>query len=275
MKTSRPLMVNVPAGGVRFAESVHEADFRMTARQDPFHKVIYVLAGRVRWSGGPERLAEAEAGDVLVLPAGESHRLEDRETATLLLLGLASDLVAADVELGRVWAHLGRPGRGLIPLDVPARRGLEAWWRRALLEQAHERRGQGVLLRSLAAQVLVTLARRPPRAKGGAAADRVETVGRHLEETFYEEWTLDRAAKRAGLSRRRFSELFRAATGQTFTQRLTELRLTHAARLLRSGEHTVVGVIFSCGFGDVSNFYRLFRARHGVTPKAWMEGKAR
>lgn len=270
MKTSRPLAVSVPAGGVRFAESAHEVDFRMPERQDPFHKVVYVLTGRVRWSGGPERLAEAEAGDVLVVPAGEAHRLEDRETATLLLLGLARAAVEADAELARVWAHLARPGRGLIHLDVPARRGLEAWWRRALLEQAQERRGQGLLLRSLAAQVLVSLARRPPRAQGGAATDRVETVARHVEETFYEEWTLDRAARRAGLSRRRFSELFRAATGHTFTQRLNELRLAHAARLLRSGEHTVVGVVFSCGFGDVSHFYRLFRARFGRTPKAWM-----
>jgi AraC-like DNA-binding protein len=272
MRTSRPLAVSVPAGGVRFAESAHEADFRMPERRDPFHKVIYVLAGRVRWSGGPERLAEAEAGDVLVLPAREAHRLEDRETATLLLLGLDLTWVAADAELAQVWAYLARSGRGVLHLDVPARRGLEAWWRRALLEQAHGRRGQGVLLRSLAAQVLVSLARRPPRAQGGAAANRVETVARHVEETFYEEWTLDRAARRAGLSRRRFSELYRTATGRTFTQHLTELRLAHAARLLRSGEHTVVGVVFSCGFGDVSHFYRLFRVRYGQTPKAWMEG---
>jgi transcriptional regulator GlxA family with amidase domain len=28
-------------------------------------------------------------------------------------------------------------------------------------------------------------------------------------------------------------------------------------------------VVFSCGFGDVSQFYRLFRARYRHPPRTW------
>ncbi|MGH8017324.1 MAG: helix-turn-helix domain-containing protein, partial [Opitutaceae bacterium] len=89
---------------------------------------------------------------------------------------------------------------------------------------------------------------------------------RAFEETFFDEWSLDRAASRAGLSRRRFSELFRIETSDTLLGHLTEVRLQHARRLLRAGEHSVMGVMFSCGFNDVSHFYRLYRRRFGEPP---------
>jgi AraC family L-rhamnose operon regulatory protein RhaS len=97
----------------------------------------------------------------------------------------------------------------------------------------------------------------------------VGAVVREIEETFYDQWDLDKAAGRTGLSRRRFTDLFRDVSGKTFAEFLTGIRLSHAARLLEGGEHSVTGVIFSCGFNDVSHFYRLFRQRYGSPPGKW------
>jgi transcriptional regulator GlxA family with amidase domain len=52
---------------------------------------------------------------------------------------------------------------------------------------------------------------------------------------------------------------------------LIDLRLTHAAELLKKGDHSVTGVVFSCGFGDISQFYRLFRTRFRLPPKQWAD----
>jgi len=98
---------------------------------------------------------------------------------------------------------------------------------------------------------------------------RVAAVAREMEVSFYEEWNQDRAAIRAGVSRRHFSMLFRKPCGRTFWERLTDLRLIHATQLLRKGDHSVTGAVFACGFGDVSQFYRLFRAHYGLPPKQW------
>jgi AraC-like DNA-binding protein len=46
--------------------------------------------------------------------------------------------------------------------------------------------------------------------------------------------------------------------------------LAHAAKLLRGREHSLLGVIFTCGFNDVSHFYRMFRRRYGAAPGAWL-----
>ncbi len=273
MKTSAPLKVLLPDYGALFAESIHAADFRMGERADPFHKLIYVLAGRVIYA--EPRRPESEPlppGSMLIIPHGVRHTIRDAEPSTLLLLCLSGGFLAADPDLPRLWLELARlPGRQLHVVG-PARQRLEQVWRRAMLEKTHARIGGAITVRSLAAQALVLLARQPVTATGRSAAERVAAVAREVEETFYDEWNLERAAARAGLSRRRFSELFRAAAGRTFWERLNEQRLAHAARLLRAGEHSIMGVVFSCGFNDVTHFYRLFRARHGAPPRRWLAG---
>lgn len=267
MKVSRPLNVTVPAGGVRFAESVHDADFRMARRADPFHKLVYVLKGSVTRHDGEEGPPDlAPTGSVWVVPAGIPHRFQDQEPATLLLLCVDPKFLESERGAADVWAETLRAGRRKLWLDRTSRARLEEPWRRALLEQAHPRLGSGALVRALALQSLVFLARLPVIRGGLTSGQRVHAVVQEMSETFFEGWTVDRAAARAGLSRRRFTALFREATQRTFNDQLVEWRLVHAERLLRSREHSILGAMFSCGFGDTSHFYRLFKRRFGVPP---------
>jgi len=271
MKVSRPITITLPDYGVLFAESAHAADFSMVERNDPYHKLLYVLTGRVdyvvtRQPGG----SEARAGDVLVVPRGVTHKIVDREPATLLLLCLDGEFLGLDPDMGKLWLKLTQaPGRKL-RLSRPARQRLEGMWRRAMVEKEYARVGGAVTARALAAQTLVLLARLPAEGAEATATARVGAVRREIDESFFDQWDLGRAATRAGLSRRRFTELFRAEAGSTFWNYLNERRLEHAARLLRGEGRSITGVIFACGFNDVSNFYRLFRRRFGAAPRAWL-----
>lgn len=58
-------------------------------------------------------------------------------------------------------------------------------------------------------------------------------------------------------------------TGESFTERVIELRLQKARRLLASDRGNflkVTDVAMSCGFNEVSYFHRSFRRRFGATP---------
>ncbi|MDB6170184.1 MAG: transcriptional regulator, AraC family [Verrucomicrobia bacterium] len=271
MRVSQPIPVKLPPYGVLFTESVHGPDFRMPERADRFHKIIYVLDGRVayretRW---PSPIV-ADTGSVLIVPRATHHRLADDKPSTLLLLCLSDEFLSSDADLPRLWLELARLAKHRLGLSRPARQGLEEMWRRAMAQKHDERPGGGVIIRSVAAQIIAQLTRLRPHTGSSDAGARVAAMVAEIDENFYDVWNLDRAATRAGLSRRRFSELFRAASGRTFGDFLSERRLRHAAQLLRGGEHSVLGVIFSCGFNDVSHFYRLFRARFGAPPRAWM-----
>lgn len=266
----------MPDYGVRFAESVHARDFRMAERADPYHKLIYVLAGsvEVREEGRPAA-GQVQAGSVLVVPQGLRHAMADRKPSTLLLLCLEAKFLAGDADLGRLWSELVRiPGRQL-PLSRPSRLRLEGMWRRAMLESRVLPAGAALAVRTLAAQILILLARIPALARTDNAPARVAAVRREIDETFHDDWNLDRAAIRAGLSRRQFSALFRTATGTSFREHLAARRLAHAARLLEAGEHSILGIMFSCGFNDVTTFYRQFQERYRLPPRAWRQRKRR
>ncbi len=269
MKQSRPLSITMPATGVVFAESAHTGDFRMAPRTDAFHKLLYVLRGEVVYAESGRPPEPAAAGTLLVIPAAVEHALQDVRPSTLLLLCVTPAFLKTDPELPALWRELTARDERRLALSRPTQHHVESAWRRAMLEGVHRQPGARTLHRALAAQILVTLVRLPARKPSSAPLTRVAAVARELEVTFYDEWNLDRAAVRAGVSRRHFSQLFRQVCGRTFWEHLTELRLSHAAQLLRRGDHSVTGVVFSCGFGDVSQFYRLFRARYRQPPGEW------
>jgi AraC-like DNA-binding protein len=273
---SQPVAVTLPRLGVFFAESVHHARFRMAWRSDPFHKLIYVLQNQTAYQErAPAREILLAAGSLIAIPAGVEHRLHDREPATVFLLCLSGEFVQADREMASLWsACLAACGRGR-PLGPWWRQRMESLWRRAVWEQAARQPGSGVAVKAAAAQVLVHLARLVARLQGGDPAKRIAAVLQEIEESFFDEWSLDRAAARTEMSRRAFSGHFRRHAGQTFLARLTELRLNHAARLLRQGHHSIVGAAFSSGYRDLSHFYRLFGRRYRMTPSSFRKLKTK
>jgi AraC family L-rhamnose operon regulatory protein RhaS len=270
-QVTRPIAVALPAHGVALAESRHAADFRMAVRSDPFHKLIYVLRGRVVFRDRhAARETTAGPGTLLAIERGTAHQLRDESPATLLLLCLAPRFIQDDPARRALWKLVAQRRSARLPAGGVFAGRFENLWRRALLEQTAARPGAVVALHALAAQILVAVARQSDAAPpADPAAQRVAAVAHELADTFYDEWTLDRAAARAGLSRRRFSELYRANAGDTFVNTLTRLRLDHAAQLLRAGANSVAGVAFSCGYGDLSHFYRVFRRRFGRPPGQW------
>jgi AraC-like DNA-binding protein len=270
MRVSRPLRVSMPPNGVLFAESIHAEGFRMAERVDPFHKLIYVLSGRIRYNEPSRATATAGPGSFLVVPRGASHQIVDEITSTILLFCLTNEFIASDTAVPRLWTEISRwPGHKMV-LSRSNRQLLEGWWRRAMAEQASDHIGGDLGVRIAAKQTLLFLARLPVvNSEILEVSQRVKSIVREVDETFFEEWNLTRGAARAGLSRRRFSELFRSLTGETFWNYLMNKRIKHAAHLLRRGEHSVFGAMFSCGISDLSNFYRLFRRRYGMPPKRW------
>ncbi len=257
-----------------FAESEHASDFAMTEREDAFHKVLFVQRGVVelRFSGvGGASGLRAETGTMLVVPAGRRHCLFDVEPSVLLLLGLGRRFVEGDEDLRSMWGRLGQVQNGSMRLRPVQAGPVVGLWRQGILEQAENRRGRGVAVRMLALQVLLGADRYQLRTMEDSTAERVELLRQDLEQTFYRPWSIDRAAHHVGLSRRQFTLRFRQLTGVSFVEYLNHQRLAHAERLLRSGRYSVTGAAFSSGFEDLSHFYRLFRGRHGLPPKRWME----
>jgi AraC-like DNA-binding protein len=81
--------------------------------------------------------------------------------------------------------------------------------------------------------------------------------------------SLGSLARHAGLSPYHFLRSFQRVTGVTPHQYVLRARLRDAAARLTDAPGKIVDVALDCGFGDVSNFTRAFRAEFGVTPRGW------
>lgn len=271
VRVTSPVKVLLPPFGLRFAESAHASGFSMAMRADPFHKLVYVLAGRAELTVDRRPPKIAAAGTILIVPERVSHALRDLEPAALMLMCFSQAWLGRTPELPELWATLVRDAEAAWPLVRVRRLRIEALWRRGLFEQARGQIGGGALATAAANEILAVIARARVLARADSPAARVRAVAAEVADSFVENWTLDLAAARAAMSRRSFSEKFREETGATFWEHLERLRVAHAARLLRQAEHTIIGVMFSSGFNDLSTFYRAFRRHHGSSPKRWAE----
>ncbi len=82
---------------------------------------------------------------------------------------------------------------------------------------------------------------------------------------------LPRLAAIAGVSPSHLARTLKAATGQTPTAFLNDLRLARAATLLTTTTLPIAEVSADCGFSELSYFYRLFRGRYGCPPHAYRQ----
>lgn len=86
--------------------------------------------------------------------------------------------------------------------------------------------------------------------------------------------SLSQAAKLVGRSPSTVSHLFKSRLGVSFKQRLLQLKLDAAERLLKeSPAVTVAEVAAACGFSSPFHFSRLFKKRRGVPPSMLKKGR--
>lgn len=266
----QPVAVRIPPCGVFVLESRHERGFRMSPMQHDFVKLVLPFSGR-GWLVRRHTRILLQAGDVVVVPPGESHHLEDDGARPLSLYALC----VAD-------PGSGGP-RALRHFPAPAWAGeFRALIRQLLHEQTLSRPGHELLLRGLALQALGLVVRAAhgareaalvSRGDGTPAEARVAAYLREMERTFFHAQSLDATAARLGLSRRRFTQLFRAAAGESWLQHLHRHRLAHARRLLEETRRSVASIGYECGFEDLTTFYRAFKAAEGTSPLAWRQAR--
>lgn len=80
---------------------------------------------------------------------------------------------------------------------------------------------------------------------------------------------LHEAARLAAMSDSAFSRYFKAASGQTFTDMVRQLRLTQACRLLENADDSIAWISTEVGYANLSNFNRQFLRAYGVTPRQY------
>ncbi len=95
---------------------------------------------------------------------------------------------------------------------------------------------------------------------------KVRQITDWMAENISKEFSLDRLAARAGLSKFHFNRLFKSATGVSPSQYQINLRIDLARRLLRETKKSAVEIALEVGYATPSHFAQIFRRQTGLSP---------
>ncbi|WPN49329.1 MULTISPECIES: AraC family transcriptional regulator [unclassified Pseudomonas] len=240
------------------------------------------------------------AGDVVVFPQGDAHRmcsqpgLPPAKGARLdevlarrprqlshggggAITRLVCGYLACDARLAGILLT------GLPPVVRVNVRGsnagiwLESSVRYALAEARSPRPGGEGVLAKLAEVLFIEVLRlymseQGEGRTGWLAGVRDRIVGAALDALHKKPchaWTLEELARTAGTSRSVLAERFQQLVGVSPMQYLTQWRMLLAANLLRSSNSSLMRIAEEVGYQTDTAFSRAFRREYGAPPAAW------
>ena len=264
--------------GLRTAGSVYFCDFLVPPWELAYERETRAMFHLVR--RGHCRLVvddethELVPGDFVFLAPGVDHRVESNDSSTsqtLLLCGYCEFENREDDVLMRA----------LPRCVILQHEELEQWpWLTRTLEHLSAEYmsgapGNEVTVNKLTEVLLVQLLRvdfgRTDRAGIVAAlrdkriANALALVHRHPGH----DWTIEKAAEAASMSRSGFARRFKELLEMNFFDYLTRLRMRNARELLMTTALPVADIGERVGYQSGLSFVKAFRKLHDMTPRAW------
>ncbi|HMO03673.1 MAG TPA: AraC family transcriptional regulator [Kiritimatiellia bacterium] len=114
----------------------------------------------------------------------------------------------------------------------------------------------------------------PAESRMDFAVRKVEAAITWYLENLAHRPTLEEVASSVAISSRHLRRLFLDVKQQPPTAFFRELRLQRALDLLERGEEKQAAIVRTCGFSSASDFCRVFKAHHGISPAAWRQRAA-
>ncbi|MEO5995534.1 MAG: AraC family transcriptional regulator [Chitinophagaceae bacterium] len=106
-------------------------------------------------------------------------------------------------------------------------------------------------------------------ARNSTVTDRIDEVFQFITKNYKQEIYIEQIAEKLNMSIASFSRYFKHHTHKTFSQYITEIRISYACRLLMERNVTISEICYQSGFENQSNFYRHFKKNTGIIPKEY------
>jgi len=228
---------------------------------------------------GTQRL---KAGDVLVMSGPRYHGFRATEHLHLMCLQFdpavflpADDAVRASTGFRRMFAvatpaarRCGFFGHMRLPKEELGLVSNLVWQLNHESRRPHADRL--CMVRALFHQLVIVICRNY-RARGRKIPHRKEVAEAiaFIEQHYHEDITIAQIVKASGLSHAQFHRLFRKEIGFHSNWYLRQVRVNHAAILLRDTDQSITEIGFAVGFNDSNYFTQAFKRALGATPRAY------
>jgi len=109
---------------------------------------------------------------------------------------------------------------------------------------------------------------------GGSEQSVIHAAERFIRENYMDDIHLTLLAERFNYNPSYFSEWFKAKTGKTFIQYVTEVRMEHAVRLLAETKLPLWDIAELTGFSNPSYFSSKFKKIYGMSPSEYRQASS-
>ncbi len=257
-----------------------------------------VIKGQVRIAGIAGGTITLTQGQVQVILSGEAHAVRSEPDSPTLLLDflrheqavdtpptftIGSGPLAARVLCARL--KVTWPA-GLRRAAMPASVRIEEQVlgnelnvvRTETLQRFSVGAGSTALLTRLAALWLAITLRNHPQCpllfRMSASADPIAHALQLIDADIASDWSVERMARKVGMSRSSFAARFTAEAGQTPMELLTEKRMHAAAELLQHSRIKIAEISARVGYQSEAAFSRRFARFFGMSPGQMRHGAA-
>lgn len=97
-------------------------------------------------------------------------------------------------------------------------------------------------------------------------SQKLNQIFRFISDHYTEKIYIEEIAGKLHMSVPSFSRFFKKNTRKTFSEYLTEVRISHACRLLMEDKYKISEICYESGFDNLSNFYRQFSKITNTSP---------
>ena len=225
----------------------------------------------------------AQAGDLLFIPPAELHSISIEPGAEMTSATYVFHMDYLNTDSADICTvkYLHPISRHTLMLPYIIRKEHPAYPK--LLEVFHEMEqayserlpGYEMMLKALLlyATALLLPYRRTESARPQLEDEhtaKLKLVLEYIGEHYAEELTIPQLARLCFFSEYHFMRFFKKYIGVSCLEYIKNLRLEKAASRLAQGGRSVLDVSMSCGFSNLSYFYREFKKKYGMTPKQFI-----
>ena len=130
------------------------------------------------------------------------------------------------------------------------------------------------MVKNLLEQLLILVYRACPQnftALENNTGSRIRDIRQYIEQHFAEDLKIAQIARKFYINHSYLTHVFRQQVGYSPKQYILLNRLSYAQELLETTQLQVSQIAYRCGFGDVNNFIRAFRAFSGLSPNQFRQ----
>ena len=172
------------------------------------------------------------------------------------------------------------PSKDLLSCDMPPTVLLNRLEKERLLAQISElnivnwqdKDALKLRMRAILADIFVRFFYNMPNSKEQSAPVWLSQLLSEMEHPDNFSAGIERMISLSGRTREHLSRSLKKHYGVTLTEYINDLRINYASNLLLNTNTPILEICFACGFQSVSNFYKVFQGKYGVSPREFRGG---